>query len=1148
MNPADPSSTPAAPSLPKLEEGQKLAGIYLLRRPIASNPSETIWLAQDEVLGKEVSLHFIPTAIRGDTRAANELRQEVKRNRQLIHPGILRVYDLVEEADWSAVAMDGFAGNSLASILEKKPAKSADPAEAKGWLQQVCASLEDVHKIGIIHRNVSPRNIFVQSNGKVLIANFGISRVMEDALGRSRKQGGAEAHLSYMSPQQLDGENPARTDDVYSLGATIYEMVTGEPPFTGDGLVPKIRKALPETMAERRSKLGKPAVNIPAAWEKAVAACLAKNPPDRPQSVADLAGRLGLSKSGGETAAAAAASAPAAAPAAAAAAGAVAAATKTPAKTSEAPAAAKTSAPAAASGKTSAAPVPAANEKKPVAEKKSADVTERKDERLLKEVEAARAAKAANTAAAAKTAPSTPTPAAEKPAPVPAPEKSKSVKTGPAEAGASPEKLKNDVYTELYPSKSKAPLTGIVLVAVLGVIGLSIWYFGRDHSEDTPAGPTAHQGADSLSLVNNSQPSVEDGPALAPAPSPASAPEPTLEPEPTLTPAPAMEEPLALPSKGPGESPTAAASIMPEVESGTLLAQNRSPNRRSTPAPEAAKDPSAQPTLTAGGSAAPAGDVSVAEARKALEAADKAAQDARKQQQTAEAALGEAKSMLESRVKTAGPAQKTIDDLRTQRTEREQKAKAAEEAAAQAKKAAEESARLAAEAKKALTDFDGQNKEKLAAHEKLDSELQTLRKAVEVKQRSVDEAARLATESEAAKTERVAALERAEAEAKRMAAAKAAEEARTQKRVLIDKELQGIEEMRRQLQQKMEELDSLRKQLDDPAATPAAAPTTTAPAAPTAPAGARAPGQTPPPAPPGPRPILPASGALTPGATPALPEGADVLAMKTDTGSLMPSEPAPSPEADRQEDPAASGKVSFVNSLGMKFAPVDDVLFCIWPTRVQDFEVYAREERSRYSPWRNPGYKQETNHPVVNVTWNEAMSFCKWLTEKERKSGELSKDQAYRLPTDLEWSKAVGLPAETGKSPEARDMAVPDVFPWGTQWPPPPNVGNYTGDETGSDVAIKGYDDGYAWTSPVGSFPANQYGLYDMGGNVWQWVMDSWNSTSKAKVLRGASWYNGALKISLLSSCRFNSNPDNRSDNFGFRIVRVAETASRRSR
>jgi formylglycine-generating enzyme required for sulfatase activity len=227
----------------------------------------------------------------------------------------------------------------------------------------------------------------------------------------------------------------------------------------------------------------------------------------------------------------------------------------------------------------------------------------------------------------------------------------------------------------------------------------------------------------------------------------------------------------------------------------------------------------------------------------------------------------------------------------------------------------------------------------------------------------------------------------------------------------------------------------------------------------------------------------------------------------------------------------------------MKFAPVGDVEFCIWQTRFKDFEVFAKSVNLRSTSWKGPGFKQGPDHPVVNVSWQEAIAFCKWLTDKEHKEGTLPAAQFYRLPTDLEWSKAVGLGAESGKTPEMRDMGVPDVYPWGNAWPPPAGAGNYTGEETGSDVAIKGYDDGFAWTSPVGSFPPNQFGLYDMGGNVWQWCMDTWNNESKAKVLRGASWYNGALKLSLLSSCRVHAAPDSSTDNYGFRIVRAKDEA-----
>jgi formylglycine-generating enzyme required for sulfatase activity len=124
-----------------------------------------------------------------------------------------------------------------------------------------------------------------------------------------------------------------------------------------------------------------------------------------------------------------------------------------------------------------------------------------------------------------------------------------------------------------------------------------------------------------------------------------------------------------------------------------------------------------------------------------------------------------------------------------------------------------------------------------------------------------------------------------------------------------------------------------------------------------------------------------------------------------------------------------------------------------------------------------------------------------------------------------------------GKHAGSARYGLPDIYPWGTQWPPPAGAGNYTGEETNSDVAIKGYNDGFPYTSPVGSFSANKFGLYDMGGNVWQWCMDWWSAEQKSKTLRGGSWYNGALKLSLLSSCRINSPPDKTSDNYGFRVV-----------
>jgi formylglycine-generating enzyme required for sulfatase activity len=173
----------------------------------------------------------------------------------------------------------------------------------------------------------------------------------------------------------------------------------------------------------------------------------------------------------------------------------------------------------------------------------------------------------------------------------------------------------------------------------------------------------------------------------------------------------------------------------------------------------------------------------------------------------------------------------------------------------------------------------------------------------------------------------------------------------------------------------------------------------------------------------------------------------------------------------------------------------------------------------------------------VNVTWEEASEFCTWLTAKEHQQGVLAANMAYQLPTDLEWSAGVGLIGEIGETPERRDMKERDVYPWGNVWPPPKKTGNFTGMETKSQVAIPDYDDGFLYTAPVGSFQANQFGLFDMSGNVWEWTSDRWSATSKSHVLRGASWYNGALKLSHLSSCRVHEGPHGTADSYGFRIV-----------
>ncbi len=248
----------------------------------------------------------------------------------------------------------------------------------------------------------------------------------------------------------------------------------------------------------------------------------------------------------------------------------------------------------------------------------------------------------------------------------------------------------------------------------------------------------------------------------------------------------------------------------------------------------------------------------------------------------------------------------------------------------------------------------------------------------------------------------------------------------------------------------------------------------------------------------------------------------------------------------------------WTNSLGMVFVPVqglDQVWFGIWETRVQDFEAFVKatgrdmgnkmmcfnreleEGEWEGHHWRNPGFTQGPDHPVVGVNWEDATAFCKWLTEKERKEGILPVGR-YRLPSDLEWSQAVGLVQESEKT---------DVYPWGKQWPPVTGAGNYA-DATAKEKytglpAIEGYDDGYAETAPVASFGPNPCGLYDMGGNVAEWC-GYWVSSDvdEYRALRGASWFSGS-QDALHSWYRVGvppsraSSPKGRVCMAGFRVV-----------
>ncbi|NWK54099.1 SUMF1/EgtB/PvdO family nonheme iron enzyme [Verrucomicrobiaceae bacterium N1E253] len=234
------------------------------------------------------------------------------------------------------------------------------------------------------------------------------------------------------------------------------------------------------------------------------------------------------------------------------------------------------------------------------------------------------------------------------------------------------------------------------------------------------------------------------------------------------------------------------------------------------------------------------------------------------------------------------------------------------------------------------------------------------------------------------------------------------------------------------------------------------------------------------------------------------------------------------------------------NSLGMRLVPVyKNLMVSAWETRVSDYQTYVKETKANKPP--AAGFDQSPNHPVVQVSRQDAMGFCEWLTERERKQERITNDDRYRLLTDWEWSYVAGLEDGLHDLPAQRELRQVGLFPWGRSWPPERAgflVGNLA-DQTASqavdirrDRTLLNYDDGFEKTSPVGSFPSNEFGVYDLAGNAHEWVMDDYNGQGDYGVLRGGGW-NSWQKEHLYVTHRNIIEPKKRSNLYGFRVALV---------
>lgn len=269
-----------------------------------------------------------------------------------------------------------------------------------------------------------------------------------------------------------------------------------------------------------------------------------------------------------------------------------------------------------------------------------------------------------------------------------------------------------------------------------------------------------------------------------------------------------------------------------------------------------------------------------------------------------------------------------------------------------------------------------------------------------------------------------------------------------------------------------------------------------------------------------------------------------------DPGRNPSSMPRPLTEKEIQQAiryELAAGEGRFTNSLGMRFVavPGTNVLFCVHETRVKDFSAF---DANKYSGLNS---RDASELPATDVSWYEVSPFLDWLSTKESRK--------YRLPTDLEWSIAAGIGRLEQKMKNAtwRELngKITKQYPWGSMWPPSQGAGNYCDESYHANTKnnndyIKGYDDGHPAAAPVMSFNSNSFGLYDLGGNVWEMLAPPMNLKSAPPkpmndeiLLRGGS-YNTEQSNQMLSSYRRIGNlsgPESSKIDHGFRIVLEVE-------